>query len=96
MKNLIIISLLATFMSGCSISFVPRPVRVIAYEYDPYPSHVVYRNSPRYTSRHYHHNRVVIKNHHHRTKVINKHHHYKKKVVNKHIKHSHSYKKRHR
>jgi hypothetical protein len=83
MKKLIIISLLATFMSGC-VAFVPRPVRVVAYEYETYPSRVVYRTSPRYTTRHYRHDSVIIKNHHHRTKVINKHHYYKKKVVNKH------------
>ena len=98
MKKLIIISLLTAFVSGCAI-FVPHRVRVVEYEYGPvvvYPSPTVYRSSPRYTNRHYQHNRVVIRNHHHRTKVINKHHYYKKKVVNKHIKHSHSYKKRHR
>ncbi len=94
MKKLIIISLLASFVSGCAV-YIPRPARVVAYEYDV-PSYTVYRSSPRYVYRNYNHDRVIIRNHHHRTKVINKHHHYKKKVINKRINHSHPYNKRHR
>jgi len=70
MKKLIIVSLLAAFMSGCAL-YIPRPVPVVTYSYaEPavmvVPTYrerrVIYRSPPP----------RVINNHYYRCKVSHK------------------------
>ena len=67
MKKLIIVSLLAVFMTGCAF-YVPRPARVVTYSYEPAvivtPAFeerlIIYRSPPRRVINNHYYNRCKV------------------------------------
>ena len=67
MKKLIIVSLLAVFMTGCAF-YVPRPVRVVTYSYEPAvvvtpafeERRIIYRSPPRRVINNHYYNRCKV------------------------------------
>ena len=74
MKKLIIVSLLAIFMTGCAF-YVPRPARVVTYSYEPAvivtpafeerrpafeERRIIYRSPPRRVINNHYYNRCKV------------------------------------
>ena len=67
MKKLIIVSLLAVFMTGCAF-YVPRPARVVTYSYDQAvivppafeERRIIYRSPPRRVINNHYYNRCKV------------------------------------
>ena len=67
MKKLIIVSLLAVFMTGCAF-YVPRPARVVTYSYEPAvvvtpvfeERRIIYRSPPRRVINNHYYNRCKV------------------------------------
>jgi len=67
MKKLIIVSLLAVFMTGCAL-YIPRPARVVTYSYEPAvivtpafeERRIIYRSPPRRVINNHYYNRCKV------------------------------------